>query len=57
MQTKKDILLLKINDGLSREQIHDGTTDLENYLLDMKRMLKTILIWCNSHAVSLSIER
>ena len=35
--TKKDILLLKIDDGLSREQTLDGTTDSENCLQDMKR--------------------
>jgi hypothetical protein len=34
--TKKDILLLKIDDGLSREQTL-GTTDSESCLQDMKR--------------------
>ena len=57
IQTKKDILLPKINDGLSREQIHDGITGSESCLQDMKRRLRTTLDWCIYHAVSLFIER
>jgi hypothetical protein len=38
MQTKKGILLmLKINDGLYREQTLDGIIDSESCLQDMKR--------------------
>jgi hypothetical protein len=53
---KKDILMLKIKDGLLREPIH-GITDSESCLRDMKRRLRTISDWCNYHAVSLYIER
>ena len=53
---KKYTLMLKINAGLLREQTL-GITELENYLQDMKRKLRTISGWCNYHAVSLYIER
>ena len=48
---QKNILMQKINDGLSREPIR-GIIDSESCLYDMKRRLKTILDWCNYHAVS-----
>jgi hypothetical protein len=53
---KKDILLPKINDGLSREQTL-GIIGSESCLQDMKRKLRTTLVWCICHAVSSSIER
>ena len=43
--------------GCREEQTHDGITGSESYLQDMKRRLRTTLVWCNYHAVSLSIER
>jgi hypothetical protein len=46
----------KINDGSWKEHIHDGITDSENYLQDMKRKKITILVWGSYHAASLSIE-
>ncbi len=39
------------------EPTHDGITDSERLLQNMKRRLRTTLDWCNYHAVSLSIER
>jgi hypothetical protein len=47
-----------VNRERERKQIHDGITGSERCLQNMKRRLKrTILIWYNYHAVSLSTER
>ena len=56
IQDKKDILFLKINDGLSREQTL-GIIDSESCMQGTKRRLRTTLDWCNYQTVSLSIER
>jgi hypothetical protein len=54
---KKDISLPKINGGLSRREQTLGTIDSESCFQGMKRRLRTTLVWCNYHAVSLSIKR
>ncbi|MGN6624497.1 MAG: hypothetical protein ACTHKK_10180 [Candidatus Nitrosocosmicus sp.] len=55
-QVKRIIFMQKMNDGLSKEQTL-GITGPESCLSYTKRRLRNILDWCNSHAVSLSIER
>ena len=56
MHVKRIIELQKINDGLPREQTL-GIIDSESCLFDTKRKLRTTLVWCIYHAVSLYIKR